>query len=108
MNETKYHEGLYKEFCTEMQAWLDAGTPEDGGFNKDVGLCMNLVKWCKRRDIKPSKMVAFQDHLFEEAELETVVPFSENNSLREYYKESNLGLVYKNEARLNWIRTHAA
>lgn len=95
-------EELYKQFCLDMldaiEKW-ENGEDTPSWFWSKAGLCSNLEGWF---EIKDHKVLDFQKHLFGGFE---VYPF--NSYSREYHFEQDTDTIYKNEARLAWLRKYA-
>lgn len=108
MNNSMRDHELLTQFYVSMQTWVDAGTPGDHVFERTVGLCGNLHTWLREQGT-PAKNLGLHWLLkqqFEEAGLHSYCPFNASSS--DYLAEQcDLGTLYENQARLDWIRTHA-
>lgn len=93
------------QFYREIQEWIDAGCPEHDPFNNHIGLCGSLKSWCirtfyeRREDLELELMAQFI-----ESDLDDDYPF---NPVRPYWHDTTKKVVYKNSARLAWIKEHA-
>lgn len=93
------------QFYREIQEWIDSGCPEYRPFLNHVGLCDSLESWCIRTF--PERLVDLELELtnqFAESALDDDYPF---NATRSYWEETTKKTVYKNHARLAWIKAHA-
>ena len=99
-------EELYKQFCLDM---LDAiekwGEGEDtpNWFTETCGLCYNVNSWETRSDNTAVRLYYFQKELFSGV----VSPFNDGLGELGYEVERELNIIYKNEARLAWLRKYA-
>lgn len=93
------------QFYREIQEWIDAGCPENDPFENHIGLCDSLKSWCIRTFYKQREDLELElINQFAESELDDDYPF---NATRSYWYDSTKKVVYKNHARLAWIKAHA-
>lgn len=85
-----------KQFCIELNAWIEDGAIYGRPFDNTVGLCGNFKYW-KDSDIN-YHAYKLMGYLFVEEGLDSDYPFG-------YYigEEETL---YQNPARLAWIKEH--
>lgn len=98
-----------KQFYTELQAWIDAGFPEHAHFHPNMGLCSNLNDWIEFNQYDDDIFHALNTELTQQfiaAGLNNVFPF---NPISVHGKTTyTIGFKYDNEARLTWVKEHAA
>lgn len=102
-----------QQFYNCIDLWVDKGCPEDEILSKEVGLCANLNTWLSklypdRCRAELNKIVDEQYELFwqQSGASYYLYPFNFGSNMT-YHDERRLGLTYKNEKRLNWIKSHA-
>lgn len=92
-----------KQFYREIQQWIDDGCPDHDVFRKTTAICLSLERWLGYFDRKVNKIL---EDSFNDAGLDFVLPF--NKDLGEFEVEMLNHSIYKNPARLAWIKEHAA
>lgn len=85
-----------QEFYNEMNKVISDPSYRPDWFDSQVGLCLNCVRYNYSQD-------NLQDHLHS-AGLSPIYPFNTESSYT-YEKETNT--LYRNTARLAWIKQHA-
>lgn len=92
-----------KRFYVELQAWIDGGCPNNGGFAPYYGLCSNLGQWSERRGYITSRLRYELDNQFRYAGLDKKYPWGyESYNERQIHRS-----MYECPHRLAWIKEHA-
>lgn len=94
---------ILTQFYKDIAAALESDTPPEW-FYSDYGLCRNLVSWCNYEGIHPFRLHQKMTDQFVETGLCVHFPFTKPG---EYATERRFNTVYKNPARLEWIKEHA-
>lgn len=97
-------------FYNELQQWIDCGCQYDRGFKFFDGLCHNLRLWASRNGITWLSVMTELDLQFKHAGLDFCYPFNSErshiDSRLSYLDEGKRKMIYKNQARLDWIKSH--
>lgn len=101
-----------KQFYKEMQTWIEAGCPTHPVFVSDDGLCLNLHLFTEKvlgedwnYSLKLRQVLSKQ---FSEAGLSWLFPFNEGPNYTDAFREEiENHTLYKNKARLAWVKEHA-
>jgi len=96
-------EKTLKDFYKDMQAWIN-GNCVDSRFSRSAGLCYNLRNWRKTSYIQ--ELRGEQKAAFVAAGLDGTYPFNDGED-NNYQREKLYGSIYRNQARLDWIKQHA-
>lgn len=89
-----------KQFCIELNAWIEAGCPEHKIFKIRDGICWNYSNWIHPND----QYSFFPSDTPLRAFLGSTYPFSGGYELFQIEQDSRT--LYKNPARLAWIKEH--
>lgn len=93
-----------KQFYREIQGWIDGGeTPE--WFKPSFALCKNLDRFANYRGFNLLSLDLEMMEQFQRRSLSIAFPF--NYGIWSIMGEAEAGKVYKNPARLAWIKEHA-
>lgn len=95
---------MLKKFYKDIAAAIESDTPPEW-FYSDYGLCKNLESWCNCEGLHSFHLHQKMADQFVEAGLSYCFPFY--GSYDDYKNEHMLNTVYKNPARLAWIKEHA-
>lgn len=100
---------LMKTFLVELNFWIEQGRPCHSTFSSAVGVCGNLNRAVRALKAHPEVRGELQTelyHMFIADGLDPILPFNTGMSLK-YETESEYGLLYENQERINWIKKHA-
>lgn len=95
-----------KEFYRAYKEWLDSGAPNYQPFERHVGLCSNITKFCEKKDLDVSVYMDIYREMirqFRQAGLSGGFPFG----VLEYHREHSNGTQHLNTARIKWVEEHA-
>ena len=89
---------IYKEFCNDIQKWLDEGMPKHAVFERSASLCYQLFEWGQQLYPADARyLLNYQSDLFRAAGLNGLMPFDQVNERIP---------VYQNTQRLQWVKDH--
>jgi hypothetical protein len=109
MSQTTTQEHLDR-FYIELQAWIDGGCKRHRTFSIDYGICATLIDWAFAARLGDRVALDLRNTLagsFGAANLCPAYPFYAMNGEDEYPAEKLAGAVYRNPARLAWIKARA-
>lgn len=96
-----------QQFYIEINTWIESGCKGHKFFEADSGLCYNLSAFCRNANLSEAEINYYSYTLregFIRAAFEEHLPF--NADYYSYRRESCQHTLYKNPARLAWIKNH--
>lgn len=94
-----------KQFYRDLQAWIEGGQPHSGGLVKCAGLCFNLNMWAERNNVAATQILQELQAQFIVRGLLDDYPFDASD--KAYEQAAKNDEIYKNPARIAWIKEHA-
>lgn len=112
-NQSQVLTDFYRAIWSKIEA-IDYDKPDeygtsedhDGWFYRRHGLCWNLSSYCYSVGFDPISARKDLGESFSAADLNESYPFNNGRYSSLYAKERDVGLLFKNEKRLDWIKDH--